>query len=61
MKETDDIIKQLKKKGWEHHQGQPMCGTGVDEVHHFIKGEALLELVVEEEAAPEVLEAIRGD
>ncbi len=58
MKEVEDLIKQLEKKGWKHHLGQPMCGTGVDEIHHFIKGNALLNLMVEQEADKDTVEAI---
>lgn len=58
MKDVEDVVRLLEKRGWKHYSGQPMCGTEVDEVHHFIKDNALLTLFVEEQADKDTLEAI---
>ncbi len=61
MSETEEIEKLLKKMGWEHYLGQPMPGTPCTEVHFFINGKDLIEVILEEDVDEETLEAIRGD
>ncbi len=61
MCEIDEIKELLKKKGWEHHQGQPMPNTTTTEVHHFIKDKTMIDVVMDEVVDDATLEAIRGD
>ncbi len=61
MSEPEEIKKLLKKMGWEHYLGQPMPGTECVEVHHFLKGKDIIQVMLEENVDEETLEAIRGD
>jgi len=58
MSEIDKIKELLKKQGWEYYAGQSLQG---EEPHFFIKGKDLIQVVLEEDADEETLEAIRGD
>lgn len=52
------IAKTMKEKGYEHYKGQYVNGV---ENRFFVKGGRLVQLIVEEVADDEILEAITGE
>lgn len=52
------IAKMMKEKGYEHYNGQCLNGT---ENRFFVKGSRLVQVIVEECADAEILEAITGE
>lgn len=61
MRETDKMTELLEKDGWEHYQGQPIPWTTTTEIHHFIKGTNVIDVVLDEGVDDETLESIRDD